>query len=210
MAVALLLFVLPSERPSLDHIIRALGKSESGSSKKPGRLMDWPTMQRLFPWNVVLLLGGGFALAAGVKESGLSHVIGDALSRVDSLPVWAIILTCLVITMAVTNICSNTVTASIFIPIVASLSQQAELHPLTLMLPTTIACSFAFMLPVGTPPNAIVFASGALRVKDMIASGMLVTIATSLITVAYMGTVAPLVFDLAEQPPWALPNATAF
>jgi sodium-dependent dicarboxylate transporter 2/3/5 len=160
-------------------------------------------MLNVFPWSVVWLLGGGFALAAGVKVSGLSIMLGNILGELESLPLWSLQVICVLSVMGVTNICSNTVTSSIFLPVVATLASKMEVAPLTLMLPTTIACSFAFMLPVGTPPNAIVFSSGLLQVGDMIASGFLVTIATLIITVGYMQTFAHLVFNLNEFPDWA-------
>jgi sodium-dependent dicarboxylate transporter 2/3/5 len=118
MFVALLLFILPSEVPSLRQI---LNPSDDDKKNKSRRLMDWPTMQKHFPWSVVLLLGGGFALASGVKESGLSNVIGLSLSGLDGFPRIVLQLICVLVTTLITNIASNTVSASIFLPIVANL-----------------------------------------------------------------------------------------
>ncbi|CAI4229528.1 unnamed protein product [Auanema sp. JU1783] len=203
MIVSFLLFVLPNEKPDLFTYVK------DDDLKKKECLMDWPTMQKTFPWSVVLLLGGGFALAAGVKESGLSVQIGISLAELSHLPLWVLQLLTMAIAMVITNICSNTVTASIFVPIVATLAQQTGDHPFTLMLPVTLACSFAFVLPVGTPPNAIVFGSGMVKVSDMATVGIVVSLVTLLLTIAYMNTVALLLLPLNEFPAWAvMENAT--
>ncbi|CAD6195665.1 unnamed protein product [Caenorhabditis auriculariae] len=180
MIVSFLLFILPAEKPDLQTYL----KSDELRNKKC--LMDWDAMKSSFPWNVVLLLGGGFALAAGVKESGLSDLIGHQLTAIEHLPIWALQLLIMVIAMAITNICSNTVTASIFLPIVATLAQQAGHHPLTLMMPVTLAASFAFILPVGTPPNAIVFGSGLVKVTDMVVVGLIVSMEMLFTTIIYI------------------------
>ncbi|CAJ0602097.1 unnamed protein product [Cylicocyclus nassatus] len=202
MIVAVLLFALPSERPEL---FTYKSKEER---KRNSRLMDWPTMQKTFPWSVVLLLGGGFALAAGVKEAKLSDIIGESLQSLDHLPVWVLQMLVMVVCMAITNICSNTVTATIFVPIVGTLAVGMERHPFSLMLPATLACSFAFVLPVGTPPNAIVFGSGMIKVKDMVTIGTIISIECLLITVAYMNSAAHIFMPLMEFPAWAQLNAT--
>ncbi|TMS37965.1 hypothetical protein L596_004794 [Steinernema carpocapsae] len=217
--ISILLFALPAEAPSLKELLAPPPKAkeekknvEEGAEpatkkeqkKKTGRLMDWDHMKLKFSWNVVILLGGGFALAAGVKTSGLSNVLGEKLGEMKEMDVYYMQALCLAITMFVTNICSNTVTASIFIPIVTSIAQEKEVNPLALMLPTTLACSFAFILPVGTPPNAIVFGSGDVKVQDMMFAGSLVSVATGSVVVAWMQFATALsLFQLDTFPEWA-------
>uniref|UniRef100_A0A914VS54 Uncharacterized protein n=1 Tax=Plectus sambesii TaxID=2011161 RepID=A0A914VS54_9BILA len=200
MIISFLLFVLPNEKPDF---LCWRDRDTNDDPKVRGSLMDWKVMQEKFPWGVILLLGGGFALAGGVKESGLSHVIGGVLKELEGLPIIVIQLVCILITMGVTNICSNTVTASIFVPIVAGLAENLHIHPLTLMLPTTLACSFAFALPVGTPPNAIVFASGMIKVTDMIVSGLIVTVLCAIVVVLNIVTYGHILLSLDEYPSWA-------
>ncbi|KAJ1363142.1 Sodium-dependent high-affinity dicarboxylate transporter 3 [Parelaphostrongylus tenuis] len=198
MIVAVLLFILPSEKPNL---LEYKTKEEV----KQSHLMDWSTMQKNFPWNIVILLGGGFALAAGVKDSGLSMMVGRTLASFNHLPLWVMQLLTMLIVMATTNICSNTVTATIFLPIVATMATEMERHPFTMMLPTTLACSFAFVLPVGTPPNAIVFGSGMVKVSDMASVGVVISLVCLTFTVLYMNTVAHIFLPLSEFPAWAHP-----
>ncbi|EFP04626.1 hypothetical protein CRE_31238 [Caenorhabditis remanei] len=184
MIVAFLLFILPSEKPDLATYYRKEDLDEKGC------LMDWKTMQAIFPWSVVLLLGGGFALLD--------------LSSIGHLPLWILQLLTMSIAMIITNICSNTVTASIFVPIVATLAQKAGHHPFTLMLPTTLACSFAFIFPVVTPPNAIVFGSGMVKVSDMAFVGGLISMELLVLTIVYMNSIAYVVLPLLKFPSWAV------
>nr|CDP93121.1 BMA-NAC-1, isoform c [Brugia malayi] len=178
-------------------------KASKGKTENIETLLDWKTMQAKFPWSVVLLLGGGFAMAAGVKESNLSYRVGEMMQLLQMFPVNVIMAICIFITIFLTNICSNTVTASIFIPIVAELAKSLEIHPLYFMIPTALASSMAFSLPVATPPNAIIFASGLLRVKDMLLAGTLATIECGLLAILFMMTWATYLFELDKFPLWA-------
>ncbi|VDN92676.1 unnamed protein product [Brugia pahangi] len=192
MLVAIILFAVPIQKPNF------FGKTENIET-----LLDWKTVQAKFPWSVVLLLGGGFAMAAGVKESNLSYRVGEMMQLLQMFPVNVIMAICIFITIFLTNICSNTVTASIFIPIVAELAKSLEIHPLYFMIPTALASSMAFSLPVATPPNAIIFASGLLRVKDMLLAGTLATIECGLLAILFMMTWATYLFELDKFPLWA-------
>ncbi|CDW56118.1 Na sulph symp domain containing protein [Trichuris trichiura] len=204
MIITVLLFAFPSEKPTL----RDRKEEKEKPKGKPGTLMTWATMKSKFPWDVVFLLGGGFALAAGVKESGLSASIGGLLGTMGNLPLAVLQLICMTISVVITNIASNVVTASILVPIVSGMSQQMEVCPLALILPVTLGCSYAYMLPVGTPPNAIVFGPGVLRLIDMVGAGFFASIVSMLVVVFHCQTFARLYVPLETFPEWAMLNQT--
>uniref|UniRef100_A0A0N4Z3B3 CitMHS domain-containing protein n=1 Tax=Parastrongyloides trichosuri TaxID=131310 RepID=A0A0N4Z3B3_PARTI len=205
MFISCLLFIIPSELPTYNRIKTIL---RGEKHEKVEHLMDWHYMEQNFPWSIVFLLGGGFALASGVQSSGLSTSIGGILSQFSHMPLWCLQIVCFIIAMFVTNVCSNTVTASIFIPIVSNIAVSIGTNPLNLMFPTTIACSYAFILPAGTPPNAIVFAKNSVTVSQMAFAGTIVSFTTIWIVTLYLNFVAPLMFPLDEFPEWASQNAT--
>lgn len=171
------------------------------------RIMDWETATRL-PWNIVLLFGGGFALARGFKDSGLSLWLGDHLAGLGALhPLLIVAAICFLLTF-LTELTSNTATSQLILPVIAALAVQIHINPLFLMIPATLSCSCAFMLPVATPPNAIVFGTGRLRIADMARAGVgLNLIGVVLITAAiyFLGKVV-LGVDLAHFPSWAVLN----
>jgi sodium-dependent dicarboxylate transporter 2/3/5 len=167
------------------------------------RIMDWDTTKRL-PWNIVLLFGGGFALAKGFETSGLSQWMGNLLEGAGGLhPLILIAIVCLLITF-LTELTSNTATAQILLPIIGSLALAIHIHPLLLMVPATLSCSLAFMLPVATPPNAIIFGSGKLRVSDMARIGFIFNLIGVLVVTMATWIIGRLVFeiDLAQLPVW--------
>jgi sodium-dependent dicarboxylate transporter 2/3/5 len=138
--------------------------------------LDWKTVQEKLPWGILLLFGGGFALAAGFRSTGLDAWIGQQLSGIQALPLWMVIIVlCLGITF-LTEFTSNTATATMILPVIAGASVLADFHPLMLMVPVTISASFAFMMPVATPPNAIVFGSGWVTVPQMTRAGFILNI----------------------------------
>ena len=184
--MALVLFLIPS-------------KNEKGS-----RVMTWKTATRL-PWSIVLLFGGGFALASGFKVSGLSQWMGEQLKGLSSLPPLLIVaFICLFITF-LTELTSNTATAEILLPILAALAVSINVNPLLLMIPGTLSCSFAFMLPVATPPNAIVFGTNRLKVSDMARVGVIFNLVGVVIITAALFLIGKSIFgiDLSVMPSWA-------
>ncbi|MDH3257316.1 MAG: SLC13 family permease, partial [Nitrospinota bacterium] len=149
--------------------------------------LDWKTVQKKLPWGILLLFGGGFALASGFRSTGLDVWIGQQLTGIQSLPLWMIILTlCLGITF-LTEVTSNTATATMILPVIAGAAVMMDTHPLLLMIPVTLSASFAFMMPVATPPNAIVFGSGWVTVPQMSRAGLILNfIGAALITGAIL------------------------
>jgi sodium-dependent dicarboxylate transporter 2/3/5 len=138
---------------------------------KGERLLTWETAVKI-PWGVLILYGGGIAIAHAFQQSGLSQWIGDSLSVLSSVPTVVMILTvCLVVTF-LTEVTSNTATASLLLPILAASALAARIDPKVIMIPATISCSFAFMLPVATPPNAIVFSSEKITIRQMAREGI--------------------------------------
>jgi len=168
------------------------------------RIMGPDVIPRL-PWNIVLLFGGGFALAAGFQRTGLAQLLGDQFQAMSSLPTFALILlVCLMITF-LTELTSNTATTEMVLPILAAIAVAAGTHPLVLLIPATLSASCAFMMPVATPPNAIIFGSGRLKVGEMARIGIVLNLVGALVIAAVVYTLGPLVFDIDPSvlPEWA-------
>ncbi len=173
---------------------------ESGAT----RVMGPDVIPRL-PWNIVLLFGGGFALAAGFQDTGLAQLIGNQFEVLGNLPVFLLILiVCMALTF-LTEFTSNTATTEMILPILASVAVVTGTHPLVLMIPATLSASCAFMMPVATPPNAIVFGSDRITVGEMARTGILLNLIGVLVIATIVFTVGLTVFDIdpAVVPEWA-------
>lgn len=145
------------------------------TKKEKVRLLSVKDFKRI-PWEIVILFGGGFALAKGFQSSGLSEFIGNHFTDLAGVPDIVIIFTVCTVLTFLTELTSNTATTQTILPILAGISISVGINPLFLMIPATISASCAFMLPVATPPNAIVFGSGRIKVKDMVRTGFVLNI----------------------------------
>jgi solute carrier family 13 (sodium-dependent dicarboxylate transporter), member 2/3/5 len=146
-------------------------------------VIDWETANRL-PWNVLLLFGGGLSLAAAIQASELDAWIGSQFLQLDALPGIGLVVGTIVLTTLLSNLTSNTATAATFLPILGGLAMGIGVEPLVLLVPAALAATCAFIMPVATPPNAIVFGSGHVQIGQMVRAGMwLNVVAILLITV---------------------------
>lgn len=158
-------------------------------------VLDWKTAVGI-PWEVLILFGGGFSLAAGFTSSGLAGWLGDLLGGLGVLPLPLLILTLCVIVIVGSEIASNTALTALILPVVAASADGLGLHPYWLMIPATLAASTGFMLPVATPPNAVAFASGYVTGPQMARVGLVLDIIGALLVTAASLTLLPLVFGL--------------
>ncbi|XP_050409832.1 Na(+)/citrate cotransporter [Patella vulgata] len=204
--LCLSLFVFPSERPKTLFFKR---KSTDRGETVPA-LLDWKTVEKNYPWGVLLLLGGGYALAGVCQDSGLSTSISQYLHVFVIFEPWLMNFFLTILVSICTEVTSNTATSAILIPIMAQLAVGLSINPLYLMWSCCIATSFAFMLPVATPPNAIVFATGHLQVKDMVLSGSVLNFLCVIVLNLGVNTWGKAYFNLGVIPPEFLTNTTSF
>uniref|UniRef100_A0A1A8R0M5 Solute carrier family 13 (Sodium/sulfate symporters), member 4 n=1 Tax=Nothobranchius rachovii TaxID=451742 RepID=A0A1A8R0M5_9TELE len=201
-----LLFLIPARRPFSSSCSSSCKKSDDDDSDSDplAPMITWKDFQRLMPWEIVILVGGGYALAAGCKVSGLSVWIGRQLEPMNGLPPWAVTLLACLLVSAVTEFASNPATLTVFLPILSALSETLLINPLHTLIPSTMCVSFGVMLPVGNPPNAIVFSYGHVQISDMVKAGFgvnLIGVAVVMLAITTWGV--PL-FNLTEFPAWAV------
>ena len=146
----------------------------SGDKKDP-LLLRWQYAERL-PWGVLILFGGGLTLASAVSDTGLAHWLGSSLQALGTLPVALLVVVAATMIIFLTELTSNIATTATFLPVVGAIAIEAGIDPIVLTVPVTFAASCAFMLPVATPPNAIVFGSGMLTIPKMIRAGMMLNL----------------------------------
>ncbi|WP_339880212.1 DASS family sodium-coupled anion symporter [uncultured Algoriphagus sp.] len=171
------------------------------SSSKEERILDWKTAESI-PWGVLILFGGGLALAAGFQSTGLAEWIGQKFTLLEGISFFLLLLVIIASVNFLTEVTSNVATASMLLPILASVALKLDLHPFGLMIGATLAASCAFMLPVATPPNAVVFGSGYLQMKDMVSAGFWLNIISIVLVTLMVYFVLPVMWgiDLMDNP----------
>ncbi|HQU58593.1 MAG TPA: SLC13 family permease, partial [Saprospiraceae bacterium] len=196
-------FLLEKLLPGIDDTIIAIGSAsilfvipcrQEGMTDNQ-RLLDWATAVRI-PWGIILLFGGGLALAEGFKSSGLAEWLGHQLGMLQGLPLFALLFAVVLVINFLTEVTSNVATASMMLPILASIAEGIGAPPLLLMMGATFAASCAFMLPVATPPNAVVFGSGFLTIPDMVRTGFWMNLVSTIIVSLVVYFLLPLVWGV--------------
>ena len=186
MFISVILFIVPARR------------------EKGARIMDWKTAQKL-PWNIVLLFGGGFALALGFQSSGLSVWFGKQLLWTEGIHPYFILLAVVTLMSFLTELTSNVASTQMLLPVFASLAISSGNNPMMLMVPATIASSLAFMLPTATPPNAIIFGTDRIRIRTMVRTGFVFNMIGILVVVLITWLLghSSLDLDIGVIPDWA-------
>ncbi|MBQ0735544.1 SLC13 family permease [Aquimarina celericrescens] len=193
-------FVLKKIIPGINDTLIAIAGAislfviPSGEKKKIG-IINWQTAETI-PWGILLLFGGGLALAEGFKVSGLAKWIGSQLTLFEVFPSILMVLAIITVVNFLTEITSNVATAAMLMPVLAALALSIDVHPYFLMVAATIAASCAFMLPVATPPNAVVFGSGLLTIPRMIKAGFWMNIISILVATLLIYFILPLVWNI--------------
>jgi sodium-dependent dicarboxylate transporter 2/3/5 len=161
----------------------------SGDSTQP-RLMTWHEVTRV-PWGVLILFGGGLSLAAAVQDTGLALWLGESLSPLNAWGTAVLVLASVTLVIFLTELTSNLATTATLVPVMGAIAIQAGLPPIYLMVPITIAASCAFMLPVATPPNAIIFATGTISIPQLAKAGFWLNVIGIIIVTIVSLIVAP-------------------
>lgn len=165
------------------------------SSKRNEPLIRWDDAVKL-PWGILILFGGGMALATGFEESGLALWVGSQLQLLETVPIIMLLLIVITAVNFITEITSNMATTAILLPVLASLASAIGVNPYLLLVGATVAASCAFMLPVATPPNAVVFGSGHLEINDMVKKGFWMNIASIIILTFVINYLLPMAWKL--------------
>ena len=199
-------FLLENFIPNIDDTIIALISALilfiiPASKEKNRKLINWKEAVRL-PWEILLLFGGGLAIAQGFTTSGLSNWIGSQLTLFEGASIFILLLFLIAIVNFLTEITSNLATTAMILPVLAPLALIIEVNPLILMVGATVAASCAFMLPVATPPNAVVFGSNYLKISDMVRVGILMNIISIIIIFIMVYFFLPVLwnFDAFDNP----------
>ena len=175
--------------------------------KRSRFVMDWHWASKL-PWGVLILFGGGLSLASGFKATGLAKWIGQQVGLLDQAPILVLILAVTVLIIFLTEMTSNTATSAMAMPLLAAVAIGLGQNPLLLCIPAAISASCAFMLPVATPPNAIVYGSGYVTIPQMVRSGFGLNLFSVIIVVAITWYLVMPLFgvDIGQIPEWAMPG----
>ena len=163
-------------------------------SDKKGKLLNWEEAVKL-PWGILLLYGGGLALASGFSQTGLAFWIGEQLTSIQHISLLLLILILVASVNFLTEITSNLATTAMLLPVIVPVALIFDAHPYILMVGVTVSASCAFMLPVATPPNAIVFGSNYLRIPDMVRTGVWLNLISILIITILTYYALPLIWD---------------
>lgn len=171
-------------------------------NKREQRILRWEDSKKI-PWGILLLFGGGLAIAAGFVETGLSSWIGEQLRMLDGVNVILVIIIATTLVLFLTEITSNAATATMILPVMAAFAISLNIHPYALMVPCAMAANCAFMLPVGTPPNAIMFGTGKVTIMGMVKTGFWLNIIALILIVVGVLNMLPLMWgiDLMTIPP---------
>ena len=173
--------------------------------KKGEFLLDWKTAVKI-PWDVILLFGGGLAIANGFSKTGLANFIASRLTMLEGMTLLMFVGLVVVITIFLTEITSNTATATLLVPIMGSAAIAMGVHPFATIVGACVSASFAFMLPVATPPNAVIFGSGCITIKQMASAGFWLNVFGAILITLSVVYFLPIVWgiDLNVLPSWAV------
>ncbi|CAG0897896.1 unnamed protein product, partial [Darwinula stevensoni] len=185
---------------SREQVISSVLDKPSESSEA---LLNWRILHEKMPWGLILLIGAGFAISKASEVSCMSYWLGQQMGNLRFLSPSVLVFIITLMTAMITEVASNTATASILLPVFAQLANVVRVNPLYLMLPATVACSYAFMLPVATPYNAIVFEATQMKTSTMMKAGFVMNVICVGVINLMINTLGDYLFDFSKFPDWA-------